>query len=212
MRYLVDGYNLMHAKGLLPPGTKGPAFAHARTRFLNELRNRLGPVDAARTTVVFDARVAIPDRPARTRHRDIEVVFAVEEGDADSRLEALIAREATPKRLTVVSSDHRIRAAARRRGANTIDADAFWSRKPAGLAPTPPRAASDEPARDPIRGVSAAERAEWLEAFCGEEERELAESAGSAGFAPSEAEILRIAEEVSRESLTGSARHRRKRS
>jgi hypothetical protein len=40
-------------------------------------------------------------------------------------IEKLIRVDSAPKRLTVVSADHRIRTAANRRGARSVDSDTF---------------------------------------------------------------------------------------
>ena len=58
------------------------------------------------------------------RH-DIRVEFAIDYEDADSMIEALIQQNATPQMLLVVSSDHRIQTAARRRKAHFIDSDVW---------------------------------------------------------------------------------------
>ena len=53
----------------------------------------------------------------------IEIRFAVGYPEADDLLEELIASQSAPKRLAVISSDHRVQAAARRRGAVAFDSD-----------------------------------------------------------------------------------------
>ncbi len=55
MRFLIDGYNLMFALGLLGKRVGPDGFRRVRTRFLNELDDALGAVEAHLTTVVFDA-------------------------------------------------------------------------------------------------------------------------------------------------------------
>ncbi len=61
MRYLIDGYNLMYAGGLLGKKLGPERFRKARLRFLNDLAATLGAIDAHQTTVVFDASDA-PER------------------------------------------------------------------------------------------------------------------------------------------------------
>jgi predicted RNA-binding protein with PIN domain len=114
MRFLIDGYNLLHAMGVLH-GRLGPSgLGRARLRLLALLRNTYGPA-AATVTVVFDAADPPPDLPAEQHHHGIQVLFAVSQDEADDLLELLIRKASTPKNVTVVSDDRRVQQAARRR-------------------------------------------------------------------------------------------------
>lgn len=129
MHYLIDGYNLMHAAGLMRTRFGPGGLEKARRALLGVLAGSLGE-DAANTTVVFDAANdprpdrAEPDRAAVAA--SIRVEFAVGEESADARIEKLLRNEPAPKRLAVVSSDARIRTAAKRRGARSVDSGKFW--------------------------------------------------------------------------------------
>jgi uncharacterized protein len=126
MRWLIDGYNVMHAGGRLGPKLGREGFRRARRRFLDELSDALGPIIAAETTVVFDASVPPGDFPPDSSYRGLSVLFALGDESADARIEQLIAAHSKPKALSVVSSDNRIRLAASRRRARALTADAFW--------------------------------------------------------------------------------------
>src|ERR1700712_1360407 len=123
MRILIDGYNLMFAGGLLGKKFGPRGFRQVRNRFLNDLADTLGPLDARQTTVVFDAASAPADLPHSSTHKGLSVVYAVDNESADERIEELIAGHSVPKSLTVVSSDRRIRLAASRRKALAVTAD-----------------------------------------------------------------------------------------
>lgn len=113
MRYLIDGYNLLHAMGLLC-GKVGPhGLEKARLALLGRLSGDHGS-DAGAVTVVFDASRAPPGALAEDDYRGIHLRYALE-SEADEVIEALIQREATPRQLTIVSDDHRIQQAGRRR-------------------------------------------------------------------------------------------------
>ncbi len=203
MRILIDGYNLMHAIGLMPPSFGPDGFRRARKRFLNDLAAGLDPVDAHQTTVVFDAAHPPPDRPDRERHKGLTVLYAVNDEDADARLEILIAKHSSPKQLTVVSSDRRVRDAAKRRRALTLTSDEFWERvrRPRKVSASPPKPSAEERGRR--EGPSAAESRFWQETFgaldqAPEMREALAEP--SSEFLPSDEEIARIEREVERES------------
>jgi hypothetical protein len=153
----------------------------------------LDAAELAATTVVFDARGAPPGLPRVLDHHGLAVRFAVRYESADTLIEELIQADSTPRRLTVVSSDHRIQRAARRRKAKAVDSDVWYAElvrcragREAQLPADPdsrgggpenrsaPRESrsgvrenSGTPAR-PSPPLVADEVARWLEAFGGE--------------------------------------------
>jgi predicted RNA-binding protein with PIN domain len=113
MRYLIDGYNLLHAMGLLN-GKVGPhGLEKARLALLGRLCGDHGD-DTNAVTVVFDASGAAPGAAAEEEYRGLHIRYALD-GEADEVIETLIQRESTPRQLMVVSDDHRIQQAGRRR-------------------------------------------------------------------------------------------------
>ena len=113
MRFLIDGYNLMHALGLARP--RGPKqLAYSRADLLAWL-HRIHDPRPELVTVVFDGRQG--NRPNDAIHTDqgIHVVYSVGRL-ADDVIEELIRRETSPRDLTVVSSDRRLEDAAGRKG------------------------------------------------------------------------------------------------
>jgi len=114
MLFLIDGYNLLHAMGILQ-GRAGPnGLEKARRNLLGLLTGVYG-AEARSVTVVFDAAKAPRGLAAEYDFQGIHVSFAVDQEEADDLIEYLIRRAATPRQLTVVSDDHRIQQAARRR-------------------------------------------------------------------------------------------------
>jgi len=128
MRWLIDGYNVMHAGGRLGPKLARAGFRRARRRFLDELATILPREEAEQTTVVFDASAPPGDFRLKERYRGLVLVFALGDENADARIEQLIAADSAPKKLTVVSSDRRIRQAAHRRKAIVLTAEHYWDR------------------------------------------------------------------------------------
>jgi hypothetical protein len=115
MSFLIDGYNLLHAMGLLR-GKVGPkGLEKARLGLLGLLRAVYGDEEASGVTVVFDAAKAPPWAPQEEDYQGIHVRFAVQHQQADDLIETLIHDDSAPRRLTVVSDDQRIRHAAERR-------------------------------------------------------------------------------------------------
>ena len=166
MPILIDGYNLMHAAGLMKPRFGPGGLERARRALLGLLAGSLGE-EAAQTTVVFDARMAA--QPAETAEelpaarRGIRVQFAAGEENADALIEKLIRIDSAPKRLTVVSADQRIRTAAKRRRARSVDSDAFL-RELLARRHERQRAGGSDPPEKPT-GQSAAQSDLWLRKF-----------------------------------------------
>src|SRR5262245_27118085 len=112
--YLIDGYNLLYAMGVLH-GRVGPrGLEKTRLRLLGLLHAAFG-ADAAAVTGVSAAAAAPPGAAAAQEYQGLKVLFAVGSDQADGLIEELIRTAAAPRRLTVVSDDHRLQQAARRR-------------------------------------------------------------------------------------------------
>jgi len=127
MSLLIDGYNLLNVSGIIARGV-GPGTLHrSRLALLNFLAETLSPHDVTHTTVVFDAHNPPPGLPRAFNHRGITVRFSVGYEDADSQIEELIRSDSAPRRLTVVSSDHRIQRAAKHRKAKAVDSDVWYA-------------------------------------------------------------------------------------
>ena len=161
MRYLIDGYNLLHALGLARRGGGRSAWDAARRQLLDWLADQLGGSTSA-VTVVFDAQHASGGL-VEERHRGLRILR--DRGrSADDLIEDLLRADGSPETLTVVSNDARIREAAARRGAGVRRCGEFVDgligprRSWTGGAPTAP---GDE--KPP--GPTAEEEAEWLRRF-----------------------------------------------
>ncbi len=123
---LIDGYNV-----IAPVAAPGRAGASGNSRWLEAERKRLlrrliehlPESVRTRTCVVFDARSPPPGAESQMNIGGIEIRFAVDEPEADDLIEKLIIEHSAPKQLAVVSSDHRLKEAARRRGAVSLDSD-----------------------------------------------------------------------------------------
>src|SRR5205807_1016138 len=110
-----DGYNVMHARGLMDRKFGPDGLRKARHRFLVDLADSLDQADAQATTVVFDARTPPDHLPNRQKLRGITIIFAVGDESADARIVSMINAHSAPKSLTAISTDRQIRQAAERR-------------------------------------------------------------------------------------------------
>src|SRR5215471_3411697 len=164
MPLLIDGYNLLNSTGIAVRG-RGPGnLDRARQALLNTLVESLPDDEVSRTTIVFDASESPWGVAKQTNHRGITVMFASKDEDADSVIEQLIADDSAPKRLTVVSSDHRIQRAAKRRRANFVDSDVWFAQMLRDRASrTSSAATSDGP--KPEGPFSPGEVDRWLREF-----------------------------------------------
>lgn len=159
MRFLIDGYNLLFAMGVLGKRTGSAVLEHARQRLLGLLAGAHGNA-AVHVTVVFDAARPPPGLAAEHVYKGIHVVFAVEQEQADDLIEQLIRQASAPKNLTVVSDDHRLRDAAQRRRCVVLGCGEYldWLDRQRR-----PRRAPEQPAKP--ENVSQSETERWLREF-----------------------------------------------
>ena len=169
MPLLIDGYNLLSAVGILGRGV-GPGSLHrARLALLNFLAESLDPQDISRTTVVFDAADPPPGLPRTVDHRGLSVRFSSQYEDADTQIEELIRADSAPRRLTVVSSDHRLQRAARRRKARAVDSDVWYGEIVRQREQRRRRSTPDVTARPPVPLLQE-DVNYWIRQFGGESE------------------------------------------
>jgi predicted RNA-binding protein with PIN domain len=161
MDYLIDGYNLLHVMGVLRDRLGGKGLANARQRLL-ALVHGAHKEGSLRVTVVFDAAHPPRGLPAEQNFKGIDVQFAVGRDQADDLIEELIAQAASPKQLTVVSDDHRLQRAAKRRRCLSLGCDAYLRWMDRQYRQPPPNK-PDQPSK-PTKG-SAEENADFLKAF-----------------------------------------------
>ena len=177
MATLIDGYNLLHATGILGRNIGPGTLERARNALLGFLAASLSESERADTTVVFDAKNGPPGLPRELRHHGIRVLYAVGHEDADDLMEELILTDSSPHRLVVVSGDHQIQRAATRRRATAIDSDRWY----VDVCRQRRTRESAEPAADdrPIPHETAIESAYWVQAFSEPAVSDRSESAWS---------------------------------
>lgn len=149
MRYLIDGYNLLHAIGLLR-GRAGPTgLEQARARLLGILHGALGE-QSGDATVVFDSGRTAPDFPHEQEFQGVQVRFSYYPDKADDLIAELIRRDSAPRGLAVVSDDREVQRAGRRRQCAVLTCMAFMTqlerlrRKPKGHEPSEKEATLSE--------------------------------------------------------------------
>jgi predicted RNA-binding protein with PIN domain len=160
MPHLIDGYNLLFATGRLTARSARHSLEGARKDLLIQVAAGHGPTGSG-VTVVFDAQSAPPGCPSADDRGGVRVLFAKGK-TADDLIEELIRDEPSPRLLTVVSDDHRIQQAARRRGCTVLGClDYYEHLQTRPVRPPPPPC---EPPAKPERS-SPEETQQWLDVF-----------------------------------------------
>ena len=157
MRYLIDGYNLLHATGHLV-GKVGPhVLEWARQALLSRLAAFV-KAGAGGVSVVFDARKAPSSVAPEQLYQGVHVYYTLDQ-EADDLIEQLIHDDSAPQSLTVVSDDRRLKEAARRRHCPTQTCLDFYD-----LTEKPPPQTEGEPEERP-RTMSEQDVRAWMRAF-----------------------------------------------
>jgi uncharacterized protein len=158
MALLIDGYNLLHVTAIVGHG----GLRGSREGLLRFLASAIDPRERPQTTIVFDAAEAPPNLPRMIVVEEMTIHFSSEYDNADELIEELIEAHSVPKSLLVVSSDHRIQRAARRRKAPFVDSDVWFAealrRRSAMKSPAPIAA-------KPVGPLTGDEISYWLAEF-----------------------------------------------
>lgn len=170
---LVDAYNVLHVTGVLPPDlagldVEGLAALVARSRWTRK-GGRVRMICDGTGRAVGAAPPRSPDKNrARSRFSTssslVEIVHAGAGKDADGLIERLLERDTAPRSITVVSSDGRLRSAARKRRAAWLSSEAFL-RQLTQDAQSPAQAPAGPNAGRPAVPLSRSEAATWLRLF-----------------------------------------------
>lgn len=153
--FIIDGHNLLHA--ILKADETSKATGDLELcRIVGRYLARIGRPGV----MVFDG-AGPPDKSGFDDVGNLEVLFAGPGADADTVIEDKIGASTAPKRVTVVSSDRRLRKAARTRKCTSVKSEVFWEdvqRQLSRKRPAPEPAAKRQ-------GLSESETDQWLDAF-----------------------------------------------
>ncbi|OHB66243.1 MAG: hypothetical protein A2Y77_04715 [Planctomycetes bacterium RBG_13_62_9] len=93
---------------------------------------------------------------------NVEVIFAGLHKDSDSVIEEKIKANSAPRRLTVVSSDRRLRKAAALRKATAVKSEDFWQQVQKELRRRKPQRKEPQEKRE---GLTESETERWMDLF-----------------------------------------------
>jgi len=122
---LIDGYNVLAPVAAPNRDPDGRWLQRERMNLIRRLVDHLTDLQRENACIVFDAAKPPEGRPSSFLVEGVSVRFAVEYAEADDLLEELIAAHSAPRNLMVVSSDHRVQAAAKRRGCGFCDSQSW---------------------------------------------------------------------------------------
>jgi predicted RNA-binding protein with PIN domain len=159
MPYLVDGNNLFFA-------FRKAGEAMGRSGLAQRL-GQLADITGQRVAVVFDGPAPQGALAEQVGDERIEVVFAGAR-TADAVLCERIEADSAPRRLVVVSTDHEIRRAARRRRCHGIRSEDFLDIL-AAMIERSERPRKGEPPQK-RQGLTSQQAREWLKEFNLDEE------------------------------------------
>lgn len=152
---IIDGHNLLWAV----QGTSEESKSISDIQ-LCQLVGRYLKQTGESGEIIFDG-TGPQDKSAFDSVTNLDVLFAGQAGDADTAIEEKIRVCTAPRRLTVVSSDRRLRKAAGARKATAVKSEVFWSDVQRQLRR---KKRVKEPAEKRF-GLSEGETKQWLEFF-----------------------------------------------
>ncbi len=155
MPFIVDGHNLLH---LIQKASEdfGAITDVQLCRIIGEYLRQINE----KGEVVFDG-TGPRDKSGFDNISNLEVFFSGLRSDADTVIEDKIKASTAPRRLTIVSSDRRLRIAARKRKATVVKSQVFWDNVQKQLSRKPK---AREP-REKREGLNEGETELWLKIF-----------------------------------------------
>lgn len=195
---IVDGYNFLLTTGMMAENIEGIELEKGRKRLLSFLASQFPSGESKdskslpnknvtktpqenrsvneklktsqsipKLTVVFDSQTKLR-LPTRLSYQGIDVRFSKGYENADELIIEMIQSFDVPKRLLVVSSDHEIQTAAKRRRATPIDSDVWLDQLEANAKDESDSAKSDstksgKAMQKPV--PTATDTEHWLDVF-----------------------------------------------
>jgi predicted RNA-binding protein with PIN domain len=146
---------------MLPRAVAPGELEESRRQLVAFLAHGFGP--GIKITIVFDAAHAPRNVPRQLTQHGLHIEFAPATQSADDRIETLIEEASAPASLVVVSNDHRLQNAARRRGAEAWSHDALLDFL--GKRQARPKATPAEPGAEKSETLSPEELRRWMLEF-----------------------------------------------
>jgi len=154
MPVIIDGHNLLHAirKAEENPHVIGDLE-------LCWIIGRYLKLTGEKAEIIFDG-TGPRDKSGFDNISNLEVFFAGQ-GSADMVIEDKIKASTAPRRLTIISSDRRLRKAAQTRKATAVKSEVFWK-------DVQKQFRRKKPPKEPVEkrlGLTESKTKQWLEFF-----------------------------------------------
>jgi predicted RNA-binding protein with PIN domain len=187
MPIIIDGYNLLCTCGFVGSKVGPGTLERARGSFLGFLCQVFPRPERSDVTVVFDSALRVSDLPNQVNHQGLQVHYATGHRDADEMIIEFIQRHSAPKTLLIVSSDHQIQVAAKRRRARFVDSEVWYdqileqkkSDSTVMASAVELKAASTLEAKASETGLSIEESEKWMAEFRIREQADRGEYLGT---------------------------------
>ncbi len=155
MPVIIDGHNLLWSIQKVEQDGQSISDVH-----LCQIIGRYLKLIGEKGEIVFDG-TGPPDKGQFDNITNLEVFFSGRDTDADTIIEDKIRANTAPRRLTVVSSDRKLRKIARTREAISVKAEVFWSRLCRQLS----RKKTIKEPPEKHTGITEGETEQWLKLF-----------------------------------------------
>jgi predicted RNA-binding protein with PIN domain len=154
MPVIIDGHNLLWSI------KNTEDFASITDAGLCRILDSYFGLVGEKAEIIFDG-IGPPNKTEFDNIRNLEVTFSGRRTDCDTVIEQRILDSTAPKRLTIVSTDRRLRDAASARKAAAVKSEDFWNEATKRLSK---QRKSKEPAAK-RSGLTESETELWLRAF-----------------------------------------------
>jgi len=154
MPVIIDGHNLLRSIQNIEDDTS------ITDAGLCRLLDRYFGLTGDRAEIIFDG-TGPPNKDEFNNIKNLEVTFSGRKTDCDTIIEERTLSSTAPKLLTIVSSDRRLREAAKARKATDVKSEDFWDEVKKRLSRQRP---NKEPAGK-RRGITESETELWLKEF-----------------------------------------------
>jgi len=153
--FIIDGHNLLHS--IVKIGEDAESISDVQLCYVvGRYLKAIGETGQ----IVFDG-TGPQDKSRFDNIENLEVFFAGMGNDADTLIEDKIRASTAPKRLSMVSSDRRLRDAARARKATIVKSQVFWNNIRKQLKQK--KTIKEPPAKR--LGLNQSETKQWLKYF-----------------------------------------------
>ncbi|NLX12360.1 MAG: NYN domain-containing protein [Phycisphaerales bacterium] len=159
MLTIIDGYNLLRGAA-----SWGPVKSLGQLN-LCELLGRWSVISGHKVTIIFDGGEPPSGYGRQLQMTGIRVLYSGAGRSADELLIDEIRRCSAPRRLSVVSADREIRAAARRRRCREVDPEAFFASMCSRLAASKQHEIRTNEPDTKRRGLDEGDLHFWLTEF-----------------------------------------------